>query len=85
MTDLEFTILDELYFVITYKKLKKQLQLSEEVLFMELSNLLEKSWVKIFESDFVTEVEYDNSNFEENINRYCYLATKSGLFEHNSI
>ena len=85
MTDIEYQIIDELYFVTQYNDLKGKINLPEEELKKEICNLLEKRWVKAIENDFITEVEYDSLNFEDNINTYCYLATKKGLLTHNSI
>ena len=84
MTDLEFDILDELYFMIQFESLNKNTKISLEELQIQLSNMIEKEWISIFSDDNSAEILYDNVKFKENFKSYYYLATKKGLFEHNS-
>ena len=84
MNEIEFQILDELYFVTSFKELKDTTMLSTDLLRVELISLLKKEWVKLYESDRVTEIDYVTEKFQSNFNSYCYLATKEGLFKHNS-
>jgi DNA-binding Lrp family transcriptional regulator len=84
MSDLEFDILDELYFVISFKELQKHLHLSEEVLANTLSNLLNKGWVKCFYAGGDEIVLQEELDFETKYSTYHYLATKAGLLAHNS-
>ncbi|MEO9871325.1 hypothetical protein [Ekhidna sp.] len=83
MTDEEFDILDELYFVTTYMNLKEATEFSDEQLKVNLINLAQKGWVRIYKS-VDEESEIDQLDFEKNFERYFYLASKKGLFEHNS-
>ena len=64
MTDLEFDVLDELYFVTPYKDLVSNLDLSEKEVLQTLKQLNEKKWVKCFinESDELLPDEVDLEN-----------------------
>ena len=84
MTDIEFNILDELYFMIDFESLSINLDINISILEKEFKVMLEKKWVSIFEDDISAEIMYDNEKFKENFKSYYYLATKKGLFEHNS-
>jgi hypothetical protein len=83
MTDLEFEILDELYFPVDFDYLQKNLSLNETELKTELGKLLEKGWVKMLEKQ--TDLESEGLElFDKNFKKYNYLATKAGLLAHNS-
>ena len=83
MSDLEFDVLDELYFVHSFEELMELTDLEEGELKPVLQKLLNKGWIKCLENvnDEVTEEEMD---FELQYRRYYYLATKSGLMAHNT-
>lgn len=85
MSDNEFDILDELYFVTPYADLKSTLSLTDEELCAALQVLIRKGYVKIFYPDPDTEVEYDEAGFSKHCQQYAFLATKAGLIVHNSI
>lgn len=82
MTDTEYDILDELYFVTPYHDLKEQSGIEDEVLQANLINLVSDGLVKVYRS---MEVELDSGSvdMEESYRNYFYLASKKGLFEHN--
>jgi len=82
MTDLEFQILDELYFLIHYTTLENRIKSVK--LKTYLKEMVEKEWISIFKNDNEVEIEYHNANFEDNFKSYYYLATKKGLLKHNS-
>lgn len=83
MTDTEFEILDTLYFLISFEELRIELGFTEEVLKEELIQLIKKCWVKYMEK--ITDREIDDlKEFEFHYKNYNYLATKEGLFAHNS-
>lgn len=84
MTDIEFVILDELYFMVDYDSIHKSTKLEENILENCLENLVKKEWIAIFKNDNSAELIYDNVTFQDNFKSYYYLATKKGLFEHNS-
>ena len=83
MTDLEFEILDEIYFVESFENLQKKLEIEKQVLKDTLKQMIEKGWVKCFANQY-TEVVFDTHSFEEKYHIYHYLATKEGLLAHNS-
>jgi DNA-binding MarR family transcriptional regulator len=83
MTDLEFEVLDQLYFVESFRKIQEELALDTETLKDVLKQMIEKGWVKCF-SDHYNEVVMDTKQFEEKYTSYQYLATKEGLLAHNS-
>jgi hypothetical protein len=83
MNDLEFDILDELYFVTPFDRLQQTLQMDEAALKPALYELIGKGWVKCFHPGSI-EVVTEELHYEENFRRYHYLATKAGLLAHNS-
>lgn len=85
MSDNEFDLLDELYFVTSYPDLRSTLSLSDEELCESLQSLIRRGYVKILYPDQDTEHEYDESAFAQHCHDYFYLATKAGLVVHNSL
>ena len=82
MSDLEFDVLDELYFITSFGQLCRTLPLAEEEVKEALRDLVAKGWVKCFDGDareLVSELNFDGQHAQ-----YHYLATKAGLFAHNS-
>jgi DNA-binding Lrp family transcriptional regulator len=84
MTDKEFEILDILYFTVPFEELQNELGWDEETVKSEVYKLIEKGWVKCLAKVSEEEVE-DFSRFKNEYKNYNYLATKEGLFAHNSI
>jgi len=82
MTDEEFEILDELYFVQKYEYLLAELNLTKDALVQNLINLYHKGWIKIL-SDVDLEATKDQVA-AANLENYYFLATKKGLLAHNS-
>jgi len=85
MSDNEFDILDELYFVQSYADLKSTLSLSDAELCAALQSLIRQGYVRILYPDQDTKYDYDAATFGKNCHNYYYLATKAGLIVHNSI
>lgn len=83
MTDLEFEVMDELYFVISFADLQAKLDLNEAVLKNVLGDLVEKNYVKCFQT-ISDELPHHQVDYESNYRIYHYLASKEGLFAHNS-
>lgn len=83
MTNLEYEILDELYFVQTFDSLKLILQFEETILKQTLWQLIDSNLVKCM-LDFDIEVTITSDDFEVNFKKYHYIASKKGLFLHNS-
>jgi transcription initiation factor IIE alpha subunit len=82
MSDLEFDVLDELYFVISFDELKSATELDTETLRKVLHSMLDKGWIKCFR-DRVEALSLEDVNFDQDYMRYYYLATKEGLLAHN--
>lgn len=82
MSDTEFDVLDELYFVQPFAYLVDELELDELELREVLSALIEKGWVKCFLSMQEEELTHE-VKLEEKYKEYFYLATKAGLMAHN--
>ena len=84
MSDIEFDVLDELYFVTPFSKLMEELEMAEIELKECLFSLIDKKWVKCFKS-MSEELTEDEVDFNGNYKSYAYLATKEGLLAHNSL
>ena len=82
MTDLEFDVLDELYFVTPFAQVLRMLEITDEELKNTLRNLIRKGWVKCFKT-VSEQVEEEDLDFENEFQEYYYLATKEGLLAHN--
>jgi len=82
MTDIEFDLLDELYFVTPFSELQEALDLSTPKLGELLKQMIEKGWVKCFKSISEEQV-FDATDFASHYSDYYYLATKAGLLAHN--
>ncbi len=83
MNDLEFDILDEIYFVESFERIQHRLGIDAYSLKEALKKMIEKGWVKCFANGY-TEIIADTHSFEEKYQTYQYLATKEGLLVHNS-
>lgn len=83
MSDLEFDVLDELYFPQSFEELSGTIQIKEGKLKEVLEKLVNKKWVKCFKS--ISEaLPLEELDFENDYRGYHYLATKEGLLAHNS-
>ncbi|TXK23265.1 hypothetical protein FVR03_22805 [Pontibacter qinzhouensis] len=85
MSENEFDLLDELYFVTSYTDLRSTLSLTDDELCAGLKRLLEQGYIKIFYPDPDTEQEFNEKAFSHHCKEYFFLATKAGLIVHNSI
>lgn len=81
MTDLEFDVLDELYFVQSFKEVSDAIDIPESELLPVLISLYDKGWIRVFVSPD-EEVE-DKVGIADNYVSYFYLASKQGLLAHN--
>ncbi len=82
MSDLEFDVLDELYFVVPFSHLQRELDIEEPVLKDTLLKLLAKGWIKCFLSASEEAVS-EEIDLENRYSKYFYLASKAGLLAHN--
>ena len=83
MTDEEFDIIDELYFVTAYQDLKDATAFSDESLKTNLINMARNGWIRIYKS-VDEESELEQLDLDKDFKAYFYLASKKELFEHNS-
>ena len=83
MTDKEFEVLDELYFVTHFKELNKATELDQEDLKAILDSLWQKGWLRCY-SGVDNELDEDNIDLENQFDKYHYLASKEGLMAHNT-
>lgn len=81
MSDEEFELLDELYFVQSYENLKQELDWEDEKLLFILQKLVDKEWINCFSSPDEEVLDPDIPNKGKT---YFYLASKRGLLEHNA-
>ena len=82
MTDLEYDVLDELYFVTPFHQLRQTLELEDDELKNVLASLLRKGWLRCYHSESEALAE-DEINFSEHYDQYFYLASKEGLLAHH--
>ncbi|EKB49020.1 hypothetical protein [Cecembia lonarensis] len=81
MTDDEFDLLDELYFVHPYEYLKATLGWEDERLKCTLESLYQKSFIKcLAEPDHEI---FEVKNLKHEAEQMYFLATKKGLMAHN--
>ncbi|UOQ50922.1 hypothetical protein [Hymenobacter cellulosivorans] len=84
MTDTEYDILDELYFVTPFTTLREKTNLPAAELEHSLRGLLEQDYIKCFYPDPDTELAYEVTSFGALVRDCYFLATKPGLLAHNS-
>lgn len=82
MSDLEFDVLDELYFVISFTDLQKATGLPGKELKEILLTLFRRGWLKVFKS-ISEELSEDTFDLDSDVQNYYYLASKAGLLAHN--
>ena len=83
MSENEFDVLDELYFVTSYDELEKRLPDLTEELVSVLVSLLTQGFIKCLMNESDEEI-FVVDKFTFNYKKYNYLATKAGLLAHNS-
>lgn len=83
MTNTEFDLLDELYFVQHYSYLKETLGWEDDKLLANLQSLYESQFIKcLFEPD---DEVFDHIDLNSKGKELYYLATKKGLMNHNTL
>jgi hypothetical protein len=86
LTDIEYDILNAIYFVEPFDNILAECKAAPNVVADVLKQLIHKKYVVAMRFDeqqqeFVRSFIYDS----DNMNAYAYLATKEGLFAHNSM
>ncbi|HSY62243.1 MAG TPA: hypothetical protein VK796_10220, partial [Cytophaga sp.] len=77
MTDLEFDLIDNLYFVQRFETLCDAMEIGEEELKKMLFQMVQKDWVKVMDMQTDEEI-VDAEVWTKNHSGYFYLATKKG-------
>ena len=83
MSDDEFDVIDELYLLQHYRDLSKALKWGDQKLEQVLLILIEKGWVRCYESPEI-ELEKFEGKSSDGLSEYYFLASKEGLLAHNS-
>lgn len=84
MEDANYQVLAELYFVTSYEELRTALAMDDDILLKCLSELLEKGWIRCYHG-VDNELIGDEVDLPNSYRKYHYLASKEGLFAHNSV
>ncbi|MBC7451104.1 MAG: transporter [Cytophagales bacterium] len=84
MTDTEFELIDQLYFVQSFHDLSNSMGMNEKELTEALKNVFGKGWMKVLDKHTDAEIA-DMQVWEKDLTNFYYLATKKGLFAHNTI
>jgi len=84
MSNEEFELLDELYFIQPFDLIQNSLGWDEDKLKDFLLILINKKWIKCFFASTKEIVIDEELDFLKDYKEYFYLATKEGLMAHNS-
>jgi len=84
VTDPEFNLLDELYFVTPFRTLLQKTGLPAPELEEQLRTLLEQGLIRSYWPDPDTELAYETTSFGAIARDASYLASKEGLLQHNT-
>lgn len=83
MSDEEFDLLDELYFVQNYDFIKESLGWEDELLLKTLNTLYQKGMVKCLTTPDTE--RFDTVDVFSEGKDLFFLATKKGLMAHNTL
>lgn len=83
MSEDEFDLMDELYFVQSYKYLKEEVGWEDKKLLVILQELFDKGYIKCLTHP--DKELFDNIDIKGRGTLYYYLATKKGLMHHNTL
>ena len=84
VTDPEYDLLDELYFVTPFRTLLQKTGLPVVDLENQLRSLLEQGLIRSYWPDPDTELAYETTSFGAIARDAAYLASKEGLLQHNT-
>jgi hypothetical protein len=82
MSEHEFLVLDELYFVISFQELMDNLEIPESEVVSTLKVLHGKGWLRCYTPNG-EQVDEEKTDLDRSFSNYHYLATKAGLKAHN--
>lgn len=84
MTNPEYDLLDELYFVTPFRTLLEKTGLPVAELREQLRSLLEQGLIRSYWPDPDTELAYEPTSYGAIATDASYLASKEGLLRHNT-
>ncbi|ANQ49209.1 hypothetical protein KMW28_07025 [Flammeovirga yaeyamensis] len=84
MTEKEYELIDELYFVTAFDDLQNELNWTAEDLVNVLRSCIESDWIRCYSAPDI-ELELSEVNIDDNFKDYLYLASKKGLLKHNTV
>jgi hypothetical protein len=84
MTDFEFDILDELYFVKSLHELNSLFNTHTIDISVELWAMIEKGWVKVMDKAD-NELPITKEEYFQNCHSLWFNISKKGLMAHNQI
>ena len=84
LNDIQFDILDSVYFVESFANILEEVGVSIPVLVDELRTLIDKGWIQVMQyeedkGDYMRTAIFDTDHLEN----YSFLATREGLMKHN--
>ena len=82
MSEEEYNIMDQLYFVTSFEDVKNLSEVDETLVTAVLWKFLQSGWIKCFDGP-EQEVEPTEGDFKTSFKKYHYLASKQGLLAHN--
>jgi len=83
MSENEFDLIDELYFVQPFQYLRDSLGWQDELIIATLESLHVNGYVKCLRSP--DEEVFEDLNLARDGKNFYFLATKKGLMAHNTI
>ncbi len=83
MSDLEFDVLDKLYFIQSYDILLKATDPEDSALRVVLGKMLTTGWIRCYRS-VSDEIPVDEIDLRTKYMQYLYLASKNGLLAHST-
>ena len=84
VTNPEYDLLDELYFVTPFRTLLEKTGLPVAELREQLRSLLEQDLIRSYWPDPDTELAYEPTSYGAIATDASYLASKEGLLRHNT-
>jgi len=83
LTDLQFEILDAIYFVEPYQNIIDEVEQTEPIIRDELRTMIDKGWINVLrfdeeKGDYEKTRIYDTDNMQNS----AYLASKDGLLKN---
>ncbi|HAH36827.1 MAG TPA: hypothetical protein DEQ87_18325 [Algoriphagus sp.] len=83
MSEEEFDLLDELYFVQPFSYLQESTSWEDELILKTLQSLYQKGYIKCLSAP--DEERFDKVDVMKEGSELLYLATKEGLMAHNAL